>query len=450
VTPEQLAWAWVAHLRAGGTTPWRDFAAGAAATEPPGSAPGSASAGPERTGPDARAHDALPGAAQLEVLRLLAERALSQPARTGSLGLGGLADRLLDRSGPGRGMAELPLLLPAEVAATATAAAGRIGPRPVDPGDVPDDELLRTALGLLADLLVEDPAAGRPPRRPGRPGSLDLLRRRGPRYRVGGAPVTAADLTGRLLAAGRRPGGRHPEVLLVVPPLEVALAEVWSARVQGGAPVRWRTFLDGCVRRGALPRGADAAAAAQRWAGRVGTERVHVLAGDPVRGPGGDPAVVEAAAEVLGLPPGSLSPASRPPGSGRPAGPLDPRLLSPAATDLLRRLNRVLSVRVDPDRHRALVRDLADRLSAPAHVAVAAPAVPARHRAWVAEQAARVADELRRGGYPVHGDPDLVARAGRRAGGPPAQRRASVELALAAVLDLAEDPRPRQREDMRR
>jgi hypothetical protein len=107
-------------------------------------------------------------------------------------------------------------------------------------------------------------------------------------------------------------------------------------------------------------------------------------------------------------------------------------------------------VRVDPDRHRALVRDLADRLAAPAHGAVTVPAVPARHRAWVAEHAARVADELHRGGYPVHGDLDLVARAGRRAGGPPAQRRASVELALAAVLDLAEDPRPRQREDTRR
>ncbi|MGB0100866.1 MAG: hypothetical protein WBP61_11365, partial [Nocardioides sp.] len=108
------AWGWVAHLRAGGTTPWRDW-----------SEPGE---------PRGRV---LPGAQQLELLRRLNE--------AGSPGVE-LATRVLDASAPGRGRPDLEL----------DGAVRRLdfGPPPVDPADLPDDELLRVAASVLADDVV--------------------------------------------------------------------------------------------------------------------------------------------------------------------------------------------------------------------------------------------------------------------------------------------------------
>jgi hypothetical protein len=121
------AWGWVAHLLDGGTTPWRDW-----------------------TGEGRPGGRVLPGAQQLELLRRLNETDPPTPA---------LAARVLEASAPGRGRPDLEL----EGAVDRLA----FGPPPVDPGDLPADELLRVAASLLADDVVNEglPVPHQVPRR---------------------------------------------------------------------------------------------------------------------------------------------------------------------------------------------------------------------------------------------------------------------------------------------
>jgi len=79
-TGRARAWAWVAHLRSGGTTPWRAWTAADA---------------PDRDR-FARGGRYLPGAQQLELLRRL--NAAGRPTAS-------LVDRVLNASAPGRGRA---------------------------------------------------------------------------------------------------------------------------------------------------------------------------------------------------------------------------------------------------------------------------------------------------------------------------------------------------------
>ncbi|WP_296601810.1 hypothetical protein, partial [Nocardioides sp.] len=139
------AWGWVAHLEAGGTTPWRDWS--------------------QEGRPGGRV---LPGAQQLELLRRLNLAGGPSPR---------LAARVLEASAPGRGRPDLEL----EGAVDALA----FGPPPVDPAALPDDELLRVAAGLIAeDLAHEGPQEGPPERA----AVAWPLRRRRHRYRLVGDP----------------------------------------------------------------------------------------------------------------------------------------------------------------------------------------------------------------------------------------------------------------------
>ncbi len=181
---DEAVLAWAQALRAGSTTPWSEFWP---------TAPATSGGGP------------LPGAAQLELTRLLATR-WSGP------GFEQVADRVLHRERPGRGLARnLPLTHP-------EAPAGPGAP-PVDPAELPVDELIRLGVGVLADLAV---AAPRPPR---------------PR---------------------RVPWQRHrrPEPDPVVPPsgVEDLLTRAWSARVRRGAGWRWGRYVAWCAGRDLLPR----------------------------------------------------------------------------------------------------------------------------------------------------------------------------------------------------
>ena len=206
-----VAWSWVEHLRAGGTTPWADWSR----------AP-SAAGTVDRPGP-------LPGAGQLELVRRLALRYAVSPGSLSPVAFAALADRALRRSGPGRGLPELPLLLPGADPASA------VGAPPADPGRLPVDELVRLGVGLLADLVVE---AG--PRPPATVHRRRLVARHA--FHLAGAPVTTSGVRASLAAAGRLEGGWSPEVVLLAAPLDEHLAQVWSARVQNGAPVRWDAF----------------------------------------------------------------------------------------------------------------------------------------------------------------------------------------------------------------
>ncbi|MDX6302779.1 MAG: hypothetical protein QOF53_3993 [Nocardioidaceae bacterium] len=351
---QQAVWAWNQHLRAGGVTPWREWLR----TRPEGGG---------TDDPHVPAAWVPPGAAQLEFVRLAALLGAHDPRFVR------LADLATGRSGPGRGLAQQPLWWPPDVPGR------RFGAPPVDPSQVPAEELVRVGVGALVELLLAVPE---PPPRVRR-------RSRTARWRSGyvveGAPVTRSALRRSLAEQGYAEGGRRPRVLLAVEPFDDLLAQVWSARVQRGAAVRWHGFVRRWAGRAALPPAADLPALARSWADRVGVDRVHVLVG----------------ADSSFDPAAAVRPAGR-----REEGVAGPepevRDLSPAAVDVLRRVNAVLSVRVAPERQRSVLPGLVDDL---ARVAPPGPGltVPPPFQDWARSRAERIADELRSGDYPVHG-----------------------------------------------
>lgn len=253
-TYEAAVLSWVDHLRAGGTTPWSEF-------EP---------AGPNRRGE-------VPGAAQLELVRRLAERWRGP-------GFERLADRVLQREAPGRGLPRLEVDHPA--------ASHEV--RAVDPAEVPVEELLRLGSGVLADLAIAAPTEARPTAKARR------------RPVMLGAPITRFSYA-----------DRHRGVVVVSPTLDQLMTEVWSTRVQLGAGARWRRFVELWAGRDQLPLSANAARLAAQAAKRVGLENVRVLVGSAARLP---------------------APESTPPG--------EPTSLTAESVDLLRRVNPLLGVRL--------------------------------------------------------------------------------------------------------
>jgi hypothetical protein len=233
---EARAWAWVAHLRDGGTTPWSAWGSGAGADDQYGRY--------------------LPGAQQLELLRRLNQQQLPPPE---------LADRVLAASAPGRGRPDLGLVgvLPESA----------FGPPPVDPAVLPPDELVRVATALIAEDTVAagDPLEARTPR---------LLRRR---YRVMGDPEQAITLRDALLADGRPPGSRRATVVVTGTDLGAMLIHLWTARALSAGVRPWGEWLAGEVRRGGLAERIDLAALAEAWVPRVGAGRVHVVLDEPRR-----------------------------------------------------------------------------------------------------------------------------------------------------------------------
>lgn len=350
------AWGWTAHLLDGGTTPWRDWAGEG---EPRGRF--------------------LPGAQQLELLRRL-----NQAGRPGPE----LAAQVLEASAPGRGRPDLELEGAVERLA--------FGPPPVDPADLPDDELLRVAANVLAERLV---AAGLPaPRRTTRP---RLWRTR---YRLVGDPALADPMRAALVARGRPPGGRGSVVLVLGTDVATMVVHAWTARsLLEGAPA-WGDWVDAVARGRALPRRVDLLRVARAWTDRVGPERVRI-----VLDPGEVPRLVGVRRPLPG-----------------------PHPLSADATDLARRIGQVLGLLAVPGRRRALVH----QVLLPRLVAVPGPplVVPPEHAAWLHTRAVRVRDGLLRAGYPVHGDPDRLLPADR-AGAPEPSDAGVLALAMRLLLE---------------
>ncbi len=232
-TGEARAWGWVASLRAGGTTPWADWSAEA-----------------DRTG------RFLPGAQQLEVLR----RVNLACAATGRRPDPVLVERVLTASAPGRGRPDLELL--GAVAETT------YGPRPVDPGDLPADELLRVATNLLAEDLVAAGVAPRPRPRWRRPGRA---------YRVAGASWSAEAVREEMQRRGRPPGGRGSVVLVLGHDVATMTELAYVARSFAEGGPAW----DDWVRHAAAgarpaPR-ADLLEMLRSWTERVGARRVTLV-----------------------------------------------------------------------------------------------------------------------------------------------------------------------------
>ena len=352
------AWGWVAHLRSGGVTPWRDWSG--------------------EGDPHGRI---LPGAQQLELLRRLNE--------TGTVSAE-LATRVLEASAPGRGRPDLEL----EGAVPALP----FGPRPVDPADLPDDELLRVAAGLLAENVH---AAGLPERhRPPTPRWWGRRRR----YRLVGDVVLTGPIRADLVRHGHPPGGRGATVLVLGTDLGTMYTHAWTARSLSVGGPSWREWLDPHVKHRTVPARVDLARVAKAWSDRVGRDRVRIVL---------DPAEVP-----------------RLVGSRRPVATAAP--LSADATDLARRIGQPLGLLAVPAERRALLR----QTLRPWLAEVPGPplVLPAEHVERVHERATHLRDALLRAGYAVHGDPDSLLPADR-AGAPEPSDAGVLALALRLLLE---------------
>lgn len=387
MTGPARAAAWVAHLREGGTTPWAEWTGTVDGPTPP----------------------VLPGAQQLELLRRVNQRAAVPDA---------LVERVLTASAAGRGRPDLELV--------GARPASDFGPPPVDPADLPAEELLRVAALLLAEDLA---AEGDPDDRHDRPDDLgrllgDAARRmkrsgRGPwlrpwrtKYKLVGDPWRADALRRDLVARGRPPGGRGALVLVVADDLATMLGDLWTDRCfsTGVAVPAWGPWLDALAGSRRIARGADPVLVAATWSERVGRERVRIVL-DETQLPA-----------VLGVP--RLTP--------RPA-------VSAEAAELARLVAKALGLRVTPDVGRRILRErLLPRLvGQPGHPG-APLAVPPEHHRWIHRRSVRMRDAVRAGDYPVVGEVDgLVSRPrALAASGETLSGEAADERVLALAVDL--------------
>ena len=362
-TGRARAWAWIAHLRGGGTTPWGAWTSA--------SVPGAAEDGGRF----------LPGAQQLELLRRV--NLAGRPSEP-------LVERVLTASAPGRGRPDLELVGVDETR--------QFGPPAVDPADLPDEELLRVATGLLAEDVV---AVGRPAHTPER-----RPRRLRTRYELVGDPWVAPALTAQLVADGRPPGGRGRAVHVLGADLATMLGHAWTASCLGDGAPSWPDFLAKARARRRLPHRLDLVTIAERFLARPHTGRVDVVL---------DPALLPALVGVRRLDP-------------------TPDLAVPAA-DLARQVGVALSLLVTPPVQTRLLHAVVLPRLAP--LPGNRPEVPAEHRDWVEDAATGLRRRLLRTGYPVMGDPDRLLPRWPAAGSPDraTQHGTVLDLAIGLLLE---------------
>ena len=276
----------------------------------------------------------------------------------------------------------------------------------MDPAGLPEEELIRLAVGVLVHLLPGLPrVAVAPPRTP-----WPVPWRR--RFRLHGSPGTVAATRRGLLAQGLVETDWRPVHVVIARPVEAMMAEHWAASTRAGGILKWTTLWRREVAAGRLPARIDVAAIASRLADRR-REPLHVVVAQEAQ------EAAEATARLLGARPFVVG------GTG-----------DLAETDLLRRVNRLTALTAGPDR----VRDLAARLAAALddHVSLPGPAptpaVPRTALAWAQRAGGRGRPATSSAaGYAVHGDPgDLVPADHRHSGA--VDRTRTLELALAACL----------------
>ena len=359
---------WADHLRSGGTTTWAAWL-----DEPHLASP---------THP-------LPDAVHLELVRRL-NLAGGEPAS-------GLADRVLATASPGRGLVDVPLPWPA--------APRRFGSPAIDPAELPEEELIRLAVGVVVHLL---PALPRPVVAPTRSPWPVPWRRR---FRLHGSPGTVAATRRGLLAQGLVETDWRPVHVVIARPVEAMMAEHWATTTRAGGILKWTTLWRREVAAGRLPARIDVAALAAGLAGRR-REPLHVVIAQDAQ------EAAEETARLLRARPFVVG------GTG-----------DLAETDLLRRVNRLTALTAGPDR----VRDLAARLAAALDDGATLPgstpppSVPRTALTWAREQAARAARDLEAAGYAVHGNPEDLVPADHQHSGAVDHTR-TLELALAACL----------------
>ncbi|GAA5150326.1 hypothetical protein GCM10023340_27220 [Nocardioides marinquilinus] len=220
------AWGWVAALRDGATTPWPVWL---------------------DDGADAAARGrALPGAAQLEVLRRLNAGGAVSPA---------LAERVLTAVPTGRGSVEHVL-------------------GDDDPARLPVRELL----GVLAGVTAETLAGRRPARVP-----------------TGAARLVAPPLLRPALWAGAAAGADADAVVVAVADPATMADHLWTTRALDGSRLGFEAWWQRLAGRSRPPRAADAARLVGEAVAEVGAGRVVVV---PARSPALSPVEVEALRRV--------------------------------------------------------------------------------------------------------------------------------------------------------
>ncbi len=368
-TYDEVVAGWADHLRAGGTTTW--------------------SAWREQPQPTAPPVAPRPDAVHLELVRRL-NLAADRPAP-------GLADRVLSTASPGRGLVDVPLEWPP--------APRTYGSPAMDPEQLPEEELIRLAVGVIAHLL---PGLPRP--------AATVATQRWPlpwrrRFQVHGSPATATAVRRGLLAQGLVESDWRPTHVVIARPVEVMMAEHWAVNCRRGGILKWSTQWRREQAAGRLPAAIDVVAIAGRLAGRP-REPVHVVVAHDAQ------QAAETAARLLGARSFVLG------GAGELA-----------ESDLHRRVNRLTALTAGPD----AVRDLAARFSAVLTERDLVPdpppppAVPPGAEGWAREQALATATRIRTAGYAVHGDPDELLPADHGRPGT-VDRTRTLELALAACL----------------
>lgn len=362
----------------------------------------------EHTGPSVRpsvrrgtSAGPLPGAPQLELVRLLAGRDVDDAA------FEALANLVLRTPSPGRGLVDPPLPWPD--------GEPEFGTPPVVPEELPAEELVRAACAVLVRLLRAQPVRRRKARR-------RLVRRRG--VVLAGAPVTVAAVRETLRSAGIGEGGPRPAYVVLGGPFEQLMAERWCAGIAAGGSMTWpRSWRSARTRdRGFADIDLPALAAAHQGGGRV-----HVVLG------ASQEEVARTALGLLGVRRKAEVPAA-----------------DSVAADLLRRLNPLLVLAAGEQGWRDLV-------TGPWAAAVAARtadadrlAAPSGHAPWAAATATLMAGDLeaaaKAGDYAVHGDPATLvpATAGRDVRRTvPAGDVLDLALELVATLWRTADPAAR-------
>ncbi len=227
------AWGWVAHLRSGGTTPWREWSGTAEPAAP-----------------------VLPGAQQLELARRL--NLAGGPTR-------GLVDRVLAADPPRRSRPALPL--PHDDAVP------HHGPRPTDPAGVRPAELL----DLVAVVIAHDLARRTPPEPP--------AGRRRPwaaRYRLHGDPELGRTLRRHLVAHGHPPTSRSGRLVVVGTDVGTMLTDLWTHRALGEGVSPWREWWRETTGRDGLPARIDLERLVAEGLEQSGVVEVHLVT-DPAR-----------------------------------------------------------------------------------------------------------------------------------------------------------------------
>ena len=338
---------WAAHLRSGGTTTWSAWRSGDHV-------------------PAAPLHPT-PDAIHLELVRRL--NLAADPT-----GLADLADLVLTTGTPGRGRIDVPLPWPLPETEP-----HRFGSPPIEPDQVPVEELNRLVVGVLARLLPGVPPRPTEPE----PARWPLPWRR--RFRLHGSPGTVAVVRRMLLDQGLVESDWRPVHVVLGRPVEVMLGEHWAARTRHGGSVTLGTVWRRTLTAGRLPRGLDLPTVARRLDGRR-HEPVHVVLGRDTQH------VASLTAGVLGARETVLGPAADP-------------TTDPALSDLTRRLNRLLTLTQGPDRVRELATTLAETVLEPTdRSGTGYPPPPPAARSWITDLAARMATDLSEAGYAVHGD----------------------------------------------